>query len=129
MRAEVILLKRWWALALLAGSLLPVARAQAPAAKPATPTAAAKPEADALPAEPAAALERGLDFERKRNWSGAIRLYEGALEQWPSRSDFGHRLRLCEMHFRIVRRYQDRSFREVLLKLPREKAMELFEEL
>ena len=128
MRAEETVLKRWWALALLAGSLLPVARAQAPAAKPATP-AASKPEAGALPAEPTAALERGLDFERKRNWPGAIRLYESALEQWPSRSDFGHRLRLCEMHFRIVRRYQDKSFREVLLKLPREKAMELFEEL
>lgn len=129
MRAEETVLKGWWALALLAGSLLPVARAQAPAAKPTTPSEASKPEANALPAEPSEALERGLDFERKRNWSGAIRLYENALEQWPSRADFGHRLRLCEMHFRIVRRYQDKSFREVLLKLPREKAMELFEEL
>ena len=129
MRAEETVRKGWWTLALLAGSLLPVARAQEPATKPATPPAASKPDAGALPAEPSEALQRGLELERKRNWSAAIRLYENALEQWPSRADFGHRLRLCEMHFRIARRYQDRSFREVLLKLPRAKAMELFEEL
>jgi carboxyl-terminal processing protease len=74
-------------------------------------------------------MERGLDLERKRSWAAAIRFYENALEQWPSRAEFGHRLRLCEMHFRIVRRYQDRSFREVLLKLSRDRAMDLFEEL
>ena len=129
MRAEETVRKRWWALALLAGSLLPMARAEGPAARPATPSASATPEANAPPAEPTEALERGLDLERKRSWPAAIRLYENALEQWPSRADFGHRLRLCEMHFRIVRRYQDKSFRDVLLKLPRDKAMELFEEL
>ncbi len=130
MRAEETIRRATWALALWAGTLLPVARAQAPAAKPPTaPPAAAKPEASALPADPDEALRRGLDLERKRNWMAAIRLYEDAVEQWPSRTDFTHRLRLCEMHFRIVRRYQDRSFREVLLKLSRERAMELFEEL
>src|SRR5262249_27254734 len=99
MRAEETVRKGWWVLAVLAGSLLPVARAQGPPSKPATPPAASKPDANALPSDPAEALRRGLDLERKRNWSAAIRLYEAALEQWPSRADFGHRLRLCEMHF------------------------------
>ncbi len=130
MRAEETIRGATWALALWAASLLPVARAQAPAPKPpAASSAAAKPEASALPTDPEEALKRGLDLERNRNWMAAIRLYEDAVEQWPSRTDLGHRLRLCEMHFRIVRRYQDRSFREVLLKLSRERAMELFEEL
>lgn len=129
MRAEETVRKGWWILALLAGSLLPVARAQEPSEKPPIPPATSSPDAGAFAGEPDETLRRGLDLERKRNWSAAIRLYENALEQWPSRAEFGHRLRLCEMHFRIARRYQDRSFREVLLKLPREKAMELFEEL
>ncbi|MCA1685740.1 MAG: S41 family peptidase, partial [Planctomycetia bacterium] len=52
-----------------------------------------------------------------------------AQELWPGRTDFGHRRRLCETHYRLVRRYQDQSFRNVLLKLPRERAMALYEEL
>ena len=36
---------------------------------------------------------------------------------------------MCETHYRIVRRYQDRSFRNVLLKLPRDRAMALYDEI
>ncbi len=62
-----------------------------------------------------AALEKALELERQRQWSAAIEAYEKALERWPDRVDFRHRLRLCESHYRLGRRYQDRSFREVLL--------------
>lgn len=55
--------------------------------------------------------------------------YQHAQELWPSRKDFKDRRRLCELHYRLVRRYQDRSFRNVLLRLPREKALELYEEI
>lgn len=74
-------------------------------------------------------LERGMEMERQRNWPAAIRAYESALEQWPSRSVFGQRRRLCETHYRLVRRYQDQSFRNVLLKLPRDQAIKLYDEL
>ncbi len=130
MRAEETVRRGWWVLALLAGLILPVSRAETPVIPDRLDT---KPSSEvtpkASPDEPAGALRRGLDFERKRNWSSAIRLYEDSLERWPSRAEFGHRLRLCEIHQKIVRRYQDRSFREVLLRLSREKAIELFEEL
>jgi carboxyl-terminal processing protease len=80
-------------------------------------------------ADPEVALQQALDLERQRNWTGAIEVYESALEHWPGRSDFRHRLRLCESHYKLGRRYQDRSFREVLLKLPHGRALELYDEL
>ena len=92
-------------------------------------------ESDELPAaapakvdSPEAALEKALDLERHANWSGAMACYEDALKQWP-RADFRHRLRLCEIHYRLGRRYQDRSFRDVLLRLPGPRALELYDEL
>ena len=69
------------------------------------------------------------DLERQRNWTAAIEIYGQALEQWPSRSEFGRRRRLCESHCKLVRRYQDQSFRKVLLRLPRQKAVDLYDEL
>lgn len=79
--------------------------------------------------DPDAVLEHALDLERQRNWSAAIHAYEEALQQWPSRSDFSHRRRLCETHYKLVRRYQDQSFRNVLLRLERDRALELYLEL
>jgi carboxyl-terminal processing protease len=87
------------------------------------------PAPSATAADPELALKRALDLERQRNWSGAIEVYESALEQWPARTEFRHRLRLCEIHNKIARRYQDRSFRGVLLRLPRDKALELYDEV
>lgn len=74
-------------------------------------------------------MNKGLDFERERNWAGAIETYHKALERWPSKIDFARRLRLCELHFKLIRRYQDVSFRSVLLRLPREQAIELYAEV
>jgi carboxyl-terminal processing protease len=81
------------------------------------------------PDGPDAILQRALDLERSRNWQGAIEQYQKALDLWPSRSEFSHRRRLCETHYKIVRRYQDQSFRNVLLRLPRERALALFDEV
>lgn len=75
------------------------------------------------------ALDRALDLERRREWSAAIQVYEAALERWPGRVDLRHRLRLCESHYRLGKRYQDRSFREVLLRLPTEQCFDLLDEI
>lgn len=75
------------------------------------------------------ALERALELERNRDWTGAIQVYEEALDLWPARVDLRHRLRLCESHYRLGKRYQDRSYREVLLRLPREQCFELLDEI
>jgi len=111
-----------WFLAVLLAWSIPV-----PAASPAGSASAADPSR--LSSDPEAVLQQALELERKRNWPDAIDLYSKAQEQWPSRSDFGHRRRLCETHYRLGRRYQDQSFRNVLLKLPRDRALALYDEL
>ena len=121
MRKSVAYKATWSLLALLA-----LARPfPAALAAPPLPTA----PASGSPKDPEALLQRALDFERQRNWTGAIEVYDGAIELWPERSEFGHRRRLCETHYRIVRRYQDQSFRNVLLKLSRERSLALYDEL
>ncbi len=86
--------------------------------------------------DPEDTFRRALELEKQRKWSAAIELYGEALDHWPDRPelsklrvDFVHRLRLCETHYRIGRRYQDNSFRNVLLRLPRERALELYDEV
>ena len=74
-------------------------------------------------------MERGLDQERSRDWTAAIETYHDAMERWPSRTDFSRRLRLCEIHFKLNRRYSDSSFRNILLRLPQEQAVDLYDEV
>ena len=112
---------RWRAF--LAAALLLLTPPLAAAASGGSAAAVAKSET------PDQALVRALELERAHDWSSAIELYEDALDLWPSRTDFRHRLRLCEVHYRLGRRYQDRSFRDVLLRLPRADALDLFDEL
>jgi carboxyl-terminal processing protease len=103
-----------------AGGAVSIARQSTAPAEATTPDATGTPEE---------ALAEALERERVRDWSGAMTLYEQALERWPSRTDFRHRLRLCQTHYRLGRRYEDRSFRSVLLRLPRADVMALYHEL
>lgn len=105
--------------------------AVAPAASdPVVPAAGAPKEPQtAVENDPAATLERALGFERKHLWTSAVQVYRDARIKWPSRGDFKQRLILCEMHLRLARRYGDQSFRNVLLRLSREKAVDLFDEM
>ena len=87
-------------LIVLSGLAGTVAHADPPAPSPAANAAPAAPQ------DPESALEQGLTLERSRNWAGAIEAYHTALERWPSRVDFSRRLRLCEIHFKLSRRYR-----------------------
>lgn len=118
MRTRVTGRSTWRCLILLAWTVVPVYG-----------TSASEPPSIVLSSDPEVVLQRALELERARSWAAAIELYDKALEQWPSRTDFSHRRRLCETHYRLLRRYQDQSFRNVLLKLPRERALGLFDEL
>ncbi len=108
----------------LAGTTGSVARAEPPGARL---TADSAPTAGEQ--APESILERGLNLERARNWAGAIEAYHTALERWPSRADFSRRLRLCEIHFKLSRRYLDSSFRNILLHLPEDQAVDLYDEV
>ncbi len=83
----------------------------------------------AVDGDPAATMDRALAFERKHLWAAAVQVYRDAKLKWPSRNDFKQRLNLCEMHLRLSRRYGDQSFRNVLLRLSREKSLELYNEM
>lgn len=116
---------KWIVSALMAWAATTVAWAEPPSLPPSQPPGrAAEHESD-----PDSILERALEHERQRNWSKAMELYQDAADRWPSRTVFDRRRRLCESHYRLVRRYQDQSFRNVLLRLPREKALELYDEI
>lgn len=91
-----------------------------------TPAGATKADTQA---EAARTLDRGLDLERARNWSGAMEVYRSALDRWPGRVELSRRLRLCEIHYKLHRRYADQSFRNVLLRLPSEQAIDLYDEV
>ncbi|MDX2039205.1 MAG: S41 family peptidase [Isosphaeraceae bacterium] len=116
------------AIALVLG-LAAVAKGQAPDTSPAAESTRKAIRPLAIPGDPEATLRQALELERKHEWAPAVRLYEDALELWPDRTDFAHRLRLCETHLKICRRYQDQSFREVLLRLPRDRALGVYDEL
>ena len=98
----------WLFLVMLAGTTGSITWADSPSAacggRP-----AATPDSS-LPDDPDGVLERGLNQERSRNWTAAIETYHDALERWPSRADFSRRLRLCEIHFKLNRRYSDTQF-------------------
>ncbi|MFO0956158.1 MAG: S41 family peptidase [Isosphaeraceae bacterium] len=67
---------------------------------------------------------------RLDHWPKAGELAPGRLDELSKlRVDFRHRLRLCETHYRLGRRYQDQSFRKTLLAMPREQALSLYDEV
>ena len=125
MRLLVACRTAWLVTTLLALTTASVARS----ATPSSPSLSTSKPAASTPRDPDAVLQQALDLERQRNWQAAIDLYQDAQEQWPSRSEFSHRRRLCETHYKIVKRYQDQSFRKVLLRLPRDRALALHDEL
>ena len=117
----------WILSVLLAWTLARPTQADPPSQPPATSSAPSS--APTTAPDPDSALQKALDLERQRKWSEAIEAYQQAQELWPSRREFKDRRRLCELHYRVVRRYQDQSFRNVLLRLPRDKALELYDEI
>jgi carboxyl-terminal processing protease len=127
MRRPVSFASSWLFLVLLAGTTGSVTWADSPSG--ASTATASSGAGSSLPDDPEGVMERGLDQERSRNWTAAIETYHDAMERWPSRVDFSRRLRLCEIHFKLNRRYSDTSFRNVLLRLPQEQAVDLYDEV
>lgn len=74
-------------------------------------------------------LSQGMERERRKDWAGALQTYERALEKFPGQADLVGRRRLCEIHHKLGRRYQDRSFTKVLLSLSSAQAERLYQEV
>ncbi|WP_435006290.1 S41 family peptidase [Tundrisphaera lichenicola] len=124
MKLQAIPLTGWLTLAMWFGCYSP-STGQASPLRDVAPSV----EEPASPEDASTVYARGLDLEREHKWSAAAQVYREAKIRWPSRPEFTQRYRLAEMHSRLARRYQDASFRNVLLRLDHEKSFDLFDEL
>jgi carboxyl-terminal processing protease len=96
---------------------VPVARAERPVAQ------------DEVTADASSSVNLGVEQERVHHWLEAIETYEKGLKQWPENGDLKYGLRRARIHFGIERRYNDLSFENRLLRLPRDGALELFNDV
>lgn len=74
------------------------------------------------------ALSIGEELERSGKWLDAIRHYERALDRWTDDDDLNYGRRRARVHFRIERRYADRSFRDSLMQTSRSEALDLYDQ-
>jgi len=74
------------------------------------------------------ALSIGEELEKNGRWLDAIQHYDRSLERWPDDEDLKYGRRRARVHFRVERRYADRSFRDSLLSMSRNQALDLFDE-
>jgi len=80
-------------------------------------------------AELTSAIDSGVEQERSHHWIDAIETYEKALKRWPDNGDLKYGSRRAKIHFGIERRYNDVSFDNQLLRLPRDAALELLNDV
>ena len=74
------------------------------------------------------AVSIGEELERSGKWLDAIRHYDRALERWSDDDDLNYGRRRARVHFRIERRYADRSFRDSLVQMTRSESLDLYEQ-
>lgn len=75
------------------------------------------------------ALAIGEELERSAKWLDAVQHYDGALKRWPNDDDLKYGKRRAKAHFKIDRRYADKSFQSSLLVIPEAEALDLYDEL
>ncbi len=77
----------------------------------------------------AAAIEKGLDLERNRQWSDAVRHYETETRNYPESKTLYQRLVISRIHYDVNRRYRDESFLRSVRDLGTGQALELYAEV
>ncbi|MEN6451721.1 MAG: S41 family peptidase [Thermoguttaceae bacterium] len=71
-------------------------------------------------------LRRGDQLEQQRRWGEALGHYEDAVRQHPQDAKLKQRFDTARLHYDIERRYADRSFRESVVRLPLDRALDLY---
>ena len=114
----------WIISASLACLLAAPVLAQAPLAEPVTILP------DALPSAALGSIfEKGLELEGNQRWGEALSHYEEALRQHRGNDRLKLRHDVAKLHYSLDRRYHDRSFRQSISALDRQRALTLFSEL
>lgn len=71
-------------------------------------------------------LRSGQQLERQRRWGEALAHYEDAIRHHPNEGELQQRFDVVRIHYDLERRYADRSFRNSVLRLSTERALELY---
>ncbi|MCG8586865.1 MAG: S41 family peptidase [Pirellulales bacterium] len=87
------------------------------------------PESDPARASIDALLREGTKLEASRRWGDALTHYEDALKTHRNHAKLRERATVVKIHFNLVRRYTDRSFRGMLDKLSYNDAIALYDEV
>ncbi len=124
---------RLTATVLVTGSLFAVAdraTAQVVSEAPVVTEAArvAEPTTTAVDSE-AVAIEAGLELERGRSWSDAVRHYENESRLHPDSKTLYQRLVISRIHYDVNRRYRDESFLRSVRELGTGQALDLYSEV
>lgn len=91
----------------------------------ASPVVIADPQVDPQ----AEALAQGLEMEKERQWSDAVRHYESASRDFPKNATLYQRLIISRLHYDVNRRYQDESFLASVRELSTSQALDLYSEV
>ena len=75
------------------------------------------------------ALSIGEELERSAKWLDAVQHYDSAIKRWPDDESLQYGKRRAKAHFKIERRYSDKSFQASLLSMSEGTALDLYDEL
>lgn len=75
------------------------------------------------------ALAIGEELERSSKWLDAVQHYEKSIKRFPDDEDLKYGKRRAKSHFKIDRRYSDKSFQSSLLAMNEAHALDLYDEL
>ncbi len=76
-----------------------------------------------------AAIEQGLELERSRIWSDAVRHYESETRNHPESKVLYQRLVISRIHYDVNRRYRDESYLQAVRDLGTGQALDLYAEM
>lgn len=74
-------------------------------------------------------LRSGQQLEQQRRWGEALAHYEDAIRQYPNELVLQQRFDTARLHYDLERRYTDRSFCELVLRLSTERSLELYSQV
>lgn len=74
-------------------------------------------------------LRRGQELEVERRWGDAFSHYEDAVRQFPQDRSLQRRFQSARLHYDLSRRYDDRSYCDVLAQLSLDQALDVYSEV
>ena len=74
-------------------------------------------------------LDRGRQMEGQRRWGEALTCYEDAMRQFPGDGSLKSHFTTARLHYDLGRRYNDRSFRELLDGIPASGPLDQYNEV